>query len=656
MYRFLVKTLSGLSRRSKRSLVLGLDAVLCVATVAGAYYLRLGYWLAPHGTFWIPFFLAPVIAIPIFFLVGFYREIFRYSGYSGLLVSARACLIYGLIFFILFTAISVPHVPRTMGIIQPILLFLAIGATRALARSLLGGQNPFSARGHVKKRVLIYGAGSAGRELAAAFASNMQLSIIGFIDDDPVLQGSILAGHRIYPPDNLPALFDRLAVDDVLLALPSVSRKRRNEIIESMRDTSVSVQTLPGLIDLAQGRVSINDLRELDIEDLLGRDPRMPDALLMGKNIAGKTVLVTGAGGSIGSELCRQIFQSQPKALLLVDMNEYNLYAVHSELEQRKAATQGVETEIVPLLASVLDETRMASIMTAWSPDTVYHAAAYKHVPLVEHNPAEGVRNNVFGTLNTAKMAQAAGVKDYVLISTDKAVRPANVMGASKRLAEMGLQALAASGEGAAGGGNTRFSMVRFGNVLGSSGSVVPLFRAQIKQGGPVTITHSDITRYFMTIPEAAQLVIQAGAMAQGGGEVFVLDMGEPVKIYDLARKMIELSGASVRDEENPGGDIEISTVGLRPGEKLYEELLIGNEPAPTDHPLVMKANEKFMPMEELHAGLLILSDAIMRDDVRKVRSQLELLVPEYKSDTEMVDWVHLERRKTDRRKYSPVP
>ncbi len=653
MYRFLGKTLSGLSRRNKRAFVLGLDIILCIATVALAYYLRLGYWITPQGARWIPFFLAPVIAIPIFFLVGFYREIFRYSGYSALLVTARASLIYGLIFFILFTAISVPHVPRTMGIIQPILLFLAIGATRALARSLLGGQNPFSARGHTKKRVLIYGAGSAGRELAAAFASNMQLSIIGFIDDDPILQGSILAGHRIYPPDNLPALFDRLAVDDVLLALPSVSRKRRNEIIKSMRDTSVSVQTLPGLIDLAQGRVSVNDLRELDIEDLLGRDPRLPDALLMGKNIASKTVLVTGAGGSIGSELCRQIFQLQPKALLLVDMNEYNLYAVHHELEQRKAATEGIETQIVPLLASVLDESRMASIMTAWSPDTLYHAAAYKHVPLVEHNPAEGVRNNVFGTLNTAKVAQAAGVKDYVLISTDKAVRPANVMGASKRLAEMSLQALAASG------GETRFSMVRFGNVLGSSGSVVPLFRGQIKQGGPVTITHNDITRYFMTIPEAAQLVIQAGAMAQGGadgGEVFVLDMGEPVKIYDLARKMIELSGASVRDEDNPGGDIEISTVGLRPGEKLYEELLIGNDPAPTDHPLVMKANEKFMPMEELQAGLAILSDAIRQDDVSKVRSQLEEMVPEYKSDTEMVDWVHLERRKTDRRKYSQLP
>ena len=649
MYRFLVKTLSGLSRQQKRALVLGLDIFLCVATVAAAYYLRLGYWLTPKGVYWIPFFLAPVIAIPIFFLIGFYKEIFRYSGFSALAVTARACIIYGLIYFIIFTAISITHVPRTMGIIQPILLFLTISATRALARSLLGGENPFSERGITKKRVLIYGAGSAGRELAAAFAGSPKLKIIGFIDDDAALQGSILAGHRIYAPDGLPALFDRLAVDDVLLALPSVSRKRRNEIIESMRGTNVGVQTLPGLIDLAEGRVSINDLRELDIEDLLGRDPRAPDAQLMGKNITGKTVLVTGAGGSIGSELCRQIFQLEPKALLLVDMNEYNLYAIHNELEQKRAASEN-GSSIVPLLGSVLDDKRMNSIMGAWHPDTVYHAAAYKHVPLVEHNPAEGVRNNVFGTLATAKAAQAAGVKDFVLVSTDKAVRPANIMGASKRLAEMTLQSLAAGEENA--GNGTCFSMVRFGNVLGSSGSVVPLFRNQIKNGGPVTITHKDINRYFMTIPEAAQLVIQAGAMAKGG-DVFVLDMGEPVRIYDLAHKMIELSGASVRDKEHPDGDIEITTVGLRPGEKLYEELLIGNDPAPTDHPLVMKANEKFLGLAELQSGLSGLSKAIEQDKVADIRSLIEKLVPEFKSETETVDWVHLERRKNDRSKYS---
>ena len=622
---------------------------LCMGTVIVAYYLRLGYWGWPAGIQWMSILAAPIIAIPIFIRSGLYRAIFRYSGASALSALCMAVMIYGVIYASIFTLYSFATVPRTVGLIQPILLFLAIGGSRAAVRFWLGGAYDTILNGDTRSRVMIYGAGNAGRQLAAAMAGSRELKIAGFIDDDPALSGSILAGHKIYSTDDLPALFARLEIDDVLLALPAISRKRRSEIVETMRTSAISVRTLPALNDLAQGRVTVNDLRELEIEDLLGRDAVAPDSDLLAKNITGKTVLVTGAGGSIGSELCRQIIRLRPKALLLVDMNEYNLYAIHGELEHQKTAMNS-DIQIIPLLASVLDEARMESIMTAWLPDTVYHAAAYKHVPLVEHNPAEGIRNNVFGTLATARAAANAGVSDFVLISTDKAVRPTNVMGATKRLAEMGLQALAAKNNGKDKSG-TCFSMVRFGNVLGSSGSVVPLFREQIKRGGPVTLTHADITRYFMTIPEAAQLVIQASAMASGG-DVFVLDMGEPVKIIDLARKMIELSGSSVRDEANPDGDIEIETVGLRPGEKLFEELLIGNNPEATSHPRIMKANEAFLPAEAFDLGLESLMRAIRDGGTQggaMIRENLNMMVADYTPDSDMVDWVMMERRKNPR-------
>ncbi|MFC4293276.1 polysaccharide biosynthesis protein [Sphingorhabdus arenilitoris] len=641
MGRNVVDRLLGISRGNKRAAALSLDICLCMATVIVAYYLRLGQWTWPAGVQWASIIAAPIIAIPIFIRCGLYRAIFRYSGSSALAAAAMAAMIYGIIYAAIFTLYSFATVPRTVGLIQPILLFLAIGGSRAFVRFWLGGAYDAIVNREARSRVLIYGAGTSGRQLAAALSGSSELKIIGFIDDNPALSGSILAGHKIYAGYDLPGLFAALKIDDVLLALPTLSRKRRNEIVERMRGTSVAVRTLPGLNDLAQGRVTVNDLRELDIEDLLGRDPVVPDATLLSKNIAGKTVLVTGAGGSIGSELCRQILWLNPASLLLADMNEYNLYAIHGELEHQRQIAK-LETQIRPLLANVIDAARMESIMTTWVPDTVYHAAAYKHVPLVEHNPAQGVHNNVFGTITAARAAAQAGVSDFVLISTDKAVRPTNVMGASKRLAEMALQALAAEKP------NTRFSMVRFGNVLGSSGSVVPLFREQIKRGGPVTLTHAEITRYFMTIPEAAQLVIQAGAMAVGG-EVFVLDMGEPVKIIDLARKMIELSGSTVRDADNPDGEIEIETVGLRPGEKLYEELLIGNNPEPTSHKRIMKANEIFLPIGALQIGLDSLIRALNAHDAQMVRDNLKMLVSDYTPDSEMADWVMLERRKSPR-------
>ncbi|GAB3193226.1 hypothetical protein GCM10027292_34730 [Hydrogenophaga aquatica] len=414
--------------------------------------------------------------------------------------------------------------------------------------------------------------------------------------------------------------------------MPSIGRKRRNEILSQITSARATVRTLPSLSDLAQGRVSVSDLQELDIDDLLGREPVAPNHILLARNILGKVVMVTGAGGSIGSELCRQILSVGPSTLLLIEQSEFALYGIHQELEEKLA---GGAVKLVPLLASVQDVDRMHEIMSTWRPETVYHAAAYKHVPLVEHNPAEGVKNNVLGTLNTARAAMENGVTDFVLISTDKAVRPTNIMGASKRLAEMVLQALAANEPG------TKFTMVRFGNVLGSSGSVVPRFRQQIRDGGPITLTHPEITRYFMTIPEAAQLVIQAGAMAKGG-DVFVLDMGESVRIMDLARRMVELSGLTVRDEDHPDGDIEIEITGLRPGEKLYEELLIGDNPKPTNHSRIMKAHEELLPWAELEPRLQALDMALNVNDIGVIRQMLQQLVAGYVPNGEIVDWVYL--------------
>jgi FlaA1/EpsC-like NDP-sugar epimerase len=631
-----VQAMLNLPRIQKRALALSVDILLCIGTVFIAYYLRVGFWVWPAGTQWLSVAVACLFGIPLFISFGFYRAIFRFAGWSALMAVARAAFVYGILYSMVFTVFGVTGVPRTIGIIQPMLLFGAVGGSRAFARYWLGGGYEALRRIGQRPKVLIYGAGSAGRQLSAALASSGEMQVIGFVDDDRTLQGSVLNGKTIYPADNLISLVTRLGITDILLALPSTSRKRRSEILATVSRASVVVRTLPGLMDLAQGRVTINDLRELDIEDMLGRDAVAPNPILLGKNITGKTVLVTGAGGSIGSELCRQILFLRPKTLLLVEMSEFALYIIDAELRMKIANDPSLDTRILPLLASVQDERRINSIMATWHPNTVYHAAAYKHVPLVEHNPAEGLRNNVFGTLTTAQAAEAHGVQDFVLISTDKAVRPTNVMGTSKRLAEMALQALAEKG------GTTRFSMVRFGNVLGSSGSVVPLFRKQIKAGGPITITHEEITRYFMTIPEAAQLVIQAGAMAIGG-EVFVLDMGDPVKIIDLARRMIEFSGLSVRDANTPDGDIEIEVIGLRPGEKLYEELLIGESPVITNHPRIMKAHEAFLTWPNLEREFDVLASGMDKGDVHFVRTKLTQIVNEFTPDDDVVDWVHLE-------------
>lgn len=626
-----------LSRPVKRLVVLLLDVCLCFLTVWLAFYLRLGEFVPLQGTAFLVSCISVVIAVPLFIVSGLYRAIFRYSGWPALMTVAKAIVAYGLIFSVVVTVVGVSGVPRTVGLIQPILLLMAVGISRAFARMWLGGLYRNTLRQASLPKVLIYGAGSAGRQLAAAMLNNSVLRVVGFLDDDDRLHGHVLNALPIYAPADLPDLVKTLGISDVLLALPSAGRNRRNEILTQMREARVSVRTLPSVTELVQGKVSVSDLRELDIDDLLGREPVMPNHILLGKNVSGKVVLVTGAGGSIGSELCRQIVQFSPVTLLLVEQSEFALYSIHQELEERLDVNLSSKLSLVPLLASVRDPERMREIFATWKPHTVYHAAAYKHVPLVEHNPCEGIRNNVYGTLTVANEACEAGVSDFLLISTDKAVRPTNIMGASKRLAEMVLQALAATNFG------TKFSMVRFGNVLGSSGSVVPKFRQQIRDGGPITLTHPEINRFFMTIPEASQLVIQAGAMAKGG-DVFVLDMGQPVKIMDLARRMIELSGLTVKDEENPDGDIEIEITGLRPGEKLYEELLIGDNPQSTTHPRIMKAHEVFVPWERLEEKLRALEIALSANDVSLIRRMMVDLVAGYVPNDEIVDWIYLEQ------------
>lgn len=622
-----------LSRTTKRILVLMIDAVLCVLTVWLAFYLRLGEWINPFNTVWQPLMaLGPalVISIPIFIISGLYRNIFRYSGLPVLISLVRAVGVYTFIYFTLFTIIGFSGVPRTIGLIQPILLLIAVCSSRIFGAFWLGGAYRQQLGRLSLPRVLIYGAGSTGRQLGNALANNHQMQIVGFLDDDLRLIGNTLNGSPIYKARDLPKLAAQLEINDVLLALPNISRKQRNEIIAFIRSCKIHVRTMPSVTDLVQGKISASDIRELDIEDLLGRDPAPANAALLSKNILAKRVLVTGAGGSIGGELCRQIIQQSPAQLVLLEQSEFNLYQIHQELSQASLNAGKSDLELIPVLASVRDQRRVRQILEKYHPQTIYHAAAYKHVPLVESNPIEAVENNLFGTLNIAKLAAEFGVENFILISTDKAVRPTNVMGATKRLAEMVLQGLAdASGSKASA---TIFSMVRFGNVLDSSGSVVPKFKEQIKQGGPITLTHPDVTRYFMTIPEAAQLVIQASSMAKGG-DVFLLEMGEPVKIMDLAIKIIELSGLTVCNKENPDGDIEIEIVGLRPGEKLYEELLIADNPQSTDNPRIMKAHEDYLPWVAFAQKMDDLQKACEQDDFVVIESILVDLVSGYVPD-----------------------
>ena len=595
-----------------------------------AFTLRLDTIHWPSGLQWLVYVMGPALALPIFIRMGLYRAIFRYTGMAALITTGKAVALYGAILLSILLTVQWEGVPRSVGVLQPVILLLMVGASRALGWFWLAGRPE-----NATHRLLIYGAGNAGAQTAAAMQNMRQYRLMGFVDDDHKKADSTINGVRVYSPHHLPELIGRLKITDVLLAIPSTTRQRRHQIIQNLGDAAVRVRTLPGLSDLASGRVTMTDFQDLDIEDLLGREPVAPNPQLLGRNIRDKTVLVTGAGGSIGSELCRQIAAQSAARLVLLDHSEYALYSIHHELDALK--TKGLHAcELVPILANVRDEAHLISICEQHKPHTIYHAAAYKHVPMVELNPGEGVLNNVFGTLNMVKAAITAGVQDFVLISTDKAVRPTNVMGATKRVAEMILQAVAASNTNpfapsidaaeAPWQSPTRFSMVRFGNVLGSSGSVIPLFRRQIAAGGPITVTHPEVTRYFMTIPEAAQLVLQAGAMAEGG-DVFVLDMGTPVRILEIARRMVTLSGLSVRDQSHPDADIDLVFTGLRPGEKLYEELLIGENAKPTEHRQILRAREEYLHWRELQHQLQGLMDTTRSSSLPSIKALLNHLV-----------------------------
>ena len=618
------KELLELPRWVKQFAAMLVDVVCALLATWLAFSLRLDEWHALIAEQKMAYILAVVLSIPVFFQYGVYKTVLRFTGAHTLALMSKAVGIYGVLYFTAIFMLASPYIYRSIGLVQPIIMFLLMALARVAASLALG----FRAYGNngrpVLGTLLIYGAGHSGMQIASALRQSGQYFLAGYIDDSPQYQGSNINGLMVYPPKEISRLIDTHGVTDILLAMPSIDRARRNAILSDLRELQVHVRSLPDLVDLAQGHVTVLDIKELDPDDLLGREPVAPNRELIEKNILGKTVLISGAGGSIGSELCRQILQVGPKQLLLLDHNEFGLYVIEAELRAQLNANPQLKTELVPLLGNVRDAERLEAIFTKWKIDTVYHAAAYKHVPLVEHNPSEGLQNNVLGTLNLAQAAKKHQTANFVLISTDKAVRPTNVMGATKRFAELVLQALANEENS-----GTCFSMVRFGNVLGSSGSVVPLFREQIKAGGPVTLTHAEVTRYFMTIPEAAQLVIQAGAMAKGG-EVFVLDMGQPVKIYDLAKRMVELSGLSVKNPETGAGDIEIVVTGLRPGEKLFEELLIGENPTSTPHPRIMMAREDFLPWEALQAELALLQQALSKGDFQVLVGQLQRLVNGY--------------------------
>ena len=630
--------LLGLPRSLKSFLVFLVDIFICTITVWFAFFLRLGEFISLSDiTFWMVVILCNCIALPIFLVFGLYRAIFHFSSRASLLLIAKAALLYGLIIFLIYVIYGVEGVPRTIGIIQPILFFLLVGASRAFAQAWLSRKFHFGKNSSSLKKAFIYGAGHTGNQFSLALNNDAEIKIIGFLDDDDSLHGHTINNLPIFNPANLSNLVYDLSIDMVLLAMPQLSHKRRNEILAQIQSTSVMVRILPNISNLLQGKISSADFREPEIYDLIGRDTVMPNQSLLNEKVHGKVIMVTGAGGSIGSELCRQLLAFGPSKILLVDHSEYLLYSIHQELKNNWLSPDEM---IIPILASVQDVESMHQIISTWKPFTIYHAAAYKHVYLVEHNVIEGIKNNVFGTLCIAQLAIKLGVVNFVFISSDKAVRPTSIMGASKRIAEMILQALSAENSSA-----TVISIVRFGNVLGSSGSVVPKFWEQIKNGGPVTITHPEITRFFMTIQEASQLVIQAGAMAKGG-EIFILDMGNPVKIKELAQRMIELSGLTVRDEDHPHGEIEIMYTGLLPGEKLYEELLIGNNQSPTEHRKIINANENFISWSNFQSIVDLLKKAINHGDIDLIIALMKKNGIDYSVNNLVVDFMYDERKK----------
>lgn len=651
-----------LPRRQKRFLQVLTDIVLVWIALWLAFVVRLGLddMINPLKVHTWLFICAPVVAIPLFVRFGMYRAVMRYFGNDALIAIIKAVSLSSLILGIAVYWYSNHQtvVPRSIIFNYWWLSMVMIGGLRLAMRQYFMG-DWFSAVRHVPftkqedglTKVAIYGAGAAGNQLVAALRMSRVMRPVAFIDDDSGIADRVISGLQVFKPKHIQQMIEVTGAQEILLAIPSTTRARRREILGYLEGFPLHVRSVPGFMDLASGLVKVDDIQEVDIADLLGRDSVPANDELLEHCIKGHCVLVTGAGGSIGSELCRQILALGPTTLLLFEHSEFNLYSILSELEQR-VVRESLPIKLLPILGSVRNQSKLLDVMRTWRVDSVYHAAAYKHVPMVEHNIAEGVLNNVIGTLNTAQAALQSGVSSFVLISTDKAVRPTNVMGSTKRLAELTLQALSREIAPVLFGdksnisrvNKTRFTMVRFGNVLGSSGSVIPLFHKQIKSGGPLTVTHPKITRYFMTIPEAAQLVIQAGSMGLGG-DVFVLDMGAPVRIVELAEKMIHLSGLSVRSEKNPHGDIAIEFTGLRPGEKLYEELLIGDNVVATQHPMIMSAHEDSLSWDVLKSSLAELLAAVEHDDYTRVRQILRETVSGYAPDGEIVDWIYQQRR-----------
>lgn len=628
-----------LPRTKKAAILISVDSVFAVIALWASFSLRLGEFYHPDENIIYLFVVAPVIAVPIFISRGLYRAIIRYIGIKALWAIVRATTLYALVFaaFVFYSRLGM--VPRTVPALNWMIMLLLIGSSRFFGRWLLSDSyirlsSKLNGIEKSRKNVIIYGAGKAGAQLALMLIHGREFKAVAFIDDNPLLQKHKVNDLKIYPLSALEKLIARYHINDVLLAIPSVQHSRRSEIIRLLEPHPVHVRTIPDINEIASGRLTFDNLRDVDVEDLLGRDSVPPDISLLHANIENKVVMVTGAGGSIGGELCRQIIQHRPSCLVLFEISEFQLYKIEKEL-----GNIGIETcKITPILGSVTEKNRVEQVCEAFGIQTIYHTAAYKHVPLVEQNPAEAIWNNIFGTLTLAQAAIKHDVETFVLISTDKAVRPTNTMGATKRFAELILQALSQEQKYYQ---HTRFTMVRFGNVLDSSGSVVPLFREQIAKGGPVTVTDKKIIRYFMTIPEAAELVIQAGAMGQGG-DVFVLDMGTPVQIVELARRMIRLSGFEVKDESQPHGDIEIIYTGLRSGEKLYEELLIGDNVSETQHEKIMRAEEAVIEWEELRKILTALEQVALNNDFESVRNVLKQAVTGFKPQCGIVDEVSL--------------
>ena len=623
-----------LNRYSKRSIAIVTDLGLCILCTWLAFFIRLEKLILFKDFNFYPALISVIIAIPILWLFGIYRTFFRYTSLSIIFSILFSSIVYGLLYFLAIGVYGIQGVPRSIGVLQPILLFFAILTSRLSIKYILDSSYNMMDKSLNKKNVLIYGAGESGRQLVVALENSPEFRVVGYLDDNKDLHRQYLLGKKIYSLDNLEILLKSKNIDLVFLALPLISRIKRNKIINDLNKFKIKVKTLPSIQEIVDGKISISDIKDLSIEDLLGREQVQPNLELLSKNIISKVVLVTGAGGSIGSELCNQIIRLKPKKLLLLELNEFALYKLNEDLKKLKK-----DCDIIPLLTNIQNSSRSDEIFKTFKVDTVYHAAAYKHVSLVEENICESVKNNVLGTFQIAKIALKNKVSNFVLVSSDKAVRPTNIMGATKRLSEICVQALYHHHNN----NNTKFAIVRFGNVLQSSGSVIPKLKKQIKEGGPVTLTHPEVTRYFMTVIEASQLVIQAGAMSNGC-EVFVLDMGESVKIKDLIYKMIKLSGLTVKESKKSDGDIEVKLIGLRPGEKLYEEMLLGDNPQKTFHERIQKAQDPFIPLNELNMKLDKLSFLIEDNKEEEVKDMLNSLIPSYKSNSEIVDHIYKEK------------